>query len=131
MLIIFFIGFLFGKNYSNNRQFDKILDIDNWDVKTFSKNGKVLYESNNLKKIEEYQKDAWDELLEQISIVGFKRNKTRGSTANTLYKIEMKNGDIYYIDWLGCLEQVDITYPSGKVEKYYGYYTLNYSKFDD
>lgn len=56
-----------------------------------------------------------------LTIKGYKRNKTEGSTAHLKYKIEMKNGETYYIEYLGCLNQVDVTYPSGKTIKYYGY----------
>ena len=65
--------------------------------------------------------EGWDKLMEIISIKGYKRNKTECSTAHLKYKIEMKNGETYYIEYLGCLNQVDVTYPSGKTIKYYGY----------
>ena len=59
--------------------------------------------------------------MEIISIKGYKRNKTEGATAHLKYKIEMKNGETYYMEYLGWLNQVDVTYPSGKTIKYYGY----------
>lgn len=74
-----------------------------------------------LSNITDDQEVGWNLLIEQISMVGYERHKTKGSTAHTKYKIEMKNGDIYYIEHLGCLHQVDITYPNGKTKKYYAY----------
>ncbi len=68
------------------------------------------------------QSEGWKLLLEQISMVGYKRHDTKGSTAHTKYTIEMKNNDIYYIEHLGFMHQVDITFPNNKTVKYYAYY---------
>ncbi len=119
VLIVFFVGFIIGKNRKG--ELKKILNISQWDVKTFSNEKKIIYEASNLDYITEEQKDGFKLLSEQISMVGYKRHDTKGNTAHTKYKIEMKNGDIYYIEHLGCMHQVDITFPNNKTIKYYAY----------
>ena len=119
-----FVGFIIGKIVYDNGakdELDYILDIDQWNVSKFSRDDKIIYESNGKSYIDDEQENGWYLLLEQLSLVGYERNETKGSTAHTKYKIEMKNGDIYYIEHLGCLHQVDITYPNGKIIKYYAY----------
>lgn len=124
VIIVFFIGIVIGRipNYVvNNNGLGYILDIDQWEVKKLYKENTIIYESNDESYISDDQEEGWDKLMEIISIKGYKRNKTEGSTAHLKYKIEMKNGETYYIEYLGCLNQVDVTYPSGKTIKYYGY----------
>lgn len=124
VIIVFVIGIVIGRipNYVvNNNGLGYILDIDQWEVKKLYKENTIIYESNDESYISDDQEEGWDKLMEIISIKGYKRNKTEGSTAHLKYKIEMKNGETYYIEYLGCLNQVDVTYPSGKTIKYYGY----------
>ena len=124
VIIVFVIGIVIGiiPNYVvNNNGLGYILDIDQWEVKKLYKENTIIYESNDESYISDDQEEGWDKLMEIISIKGYKRNKTEGSTAHLKYKIEMKNGETYYIEYLGCLNQVDVTYPSGKTIKYYGY----------
>ena len=124
VIIVFVIGIVIGRipNYVvNNNGLGYILDIDQWEVKKLYKENTIIYESNDESYISDDQEECWDKLMEIISIKGYKRNKTEGSTAHLKYKIEMKNGETYYIEYLGCLNQVDVTYPSGKTIKYYGY----------
>lgn len=119
VLIVFFVGFIIGKNRKN--ELKNILNINQWDVKTFSNEQNVIYEASGLDYITEEQSDGWELLIEQISMVGYKRNDTKGNTRHVKYKIEMKNGDVYYIEDLGCNHQVDITFPNNKTIKYYAY----------
>ena len=121
ILLIFFIGFITGK-IQNNQELHRILDISQNDVKLFSIKDEIIYQASTKSYIENSQKEGFDLLLDEIGMVGYKRHKTEGTTAHTKYKIEMKNGDIYYIEHLGCMHQVDITYPNGKTIKYYAYY---------
>ena len=124
VIIVFVIGIVIGRipNYVvNNNGLGYILDIDQWEVKKLYKENTIIYESNDESYISDDQEEGWDKLMEIISIKGYKRNKPEGSTAHLKYKIEMKNGETYYIEYLGCLNQVDVTYPSGKTIKYYGY----------
>lgn len=124
IICFFFAGFIIGKiTYDNNPkgELDYILNIEQWNVNKFFINDQLVYESNGKSYIDDNQEEGWNLLLEQISLVGYKRNKTEGSAAHIKYKIEMKNGDVYYIEHLGCLHQVDITYPNGKTIKYYAY----------
>ena len=124
VIIVFVIGIVIGRipNYVvNNNGLGYILDIDQWEVKKLYKENTIIYESNDESYISDDQEEGWDKLMEIISIKGYKRNKTEGSTAHLKYKIEMKNGETYYIEYLGCLNQVDVTYPSGKTINYYVY----------
>lgn len=124
VIIVFFIGIVIGRipNYVvNNNGLGYILDIDQWEVKKLYKENTIIYESNDESYISDDQEEGWDKLMKILTIKGYKRNKTEGSTAHLKYKIEMKNGETYYIEYLGCLNQVDVTYPSGKTIKYYGY----------
>lgn len=124
VVIVFVIGIIIGKcfNYKiNNDGLNTILDIDQWKVEKLYRGNKIIYEANNQSYIDDNQKDGWYKLLEIISMKGYKRTKTKGSAAHIKYKIEMKNGETYNIEYLGCLNQVDITYPNGKTIKYYGY----------
>ena len=124
VIIVFVIGIVIGRipNYVvNNNGLGYILDIDQWEVKKLYKENTIIYESNDESYISDDQEEGWDKLMKILTIKGYKRNKTEGSTAHLKYKIEMKNGETYYIEYLGCLNQVDITYPSGKTIKYYGY----------
>ncbi len=123
IISIFFIGFFTGKLFRGNLKY--ILDINIYDVKTLSEVGivskdeKIIYEFNG-NEID--NQEGWNKLQEIISIQGYERYITRGTTNHIKYKIEMKNGDIYYIEDIGCLNQFDITYPNGKIKKYYGYF---------
>ena len=124
VIIVFFIGIVIGRipNYVvNNNGLGYILDIDQWEVKKLYKENTIIYESNDESYISDDQEEGWDKLMKILTIKGYKRNKTEGSTAHLKYKIEMKNGETYYIEYLGCLNQVDVTYPSGKTIEYYGY----------
>lgn len=124
VIIVFVIGIVIGRSSNdvvNNNGLDYILDIDQWEVKKLYEENTIIYESNDESYISDDQEEGWYKLMEIISIKGYKRNKTEGSTAHLKYKIEMKNGETYYIEYLGCLNQVDVTYPSGKTIKYYGY----------
>lgn len=124
VIIVFVIGIVIGRipNYVvNNNGLGYILDIDQWEVKKLYKENTIIYESNDESYISDDQEEGWDKLMKILTIKGYKRNKTEGSTAHLKYKIEMKNGETYYIEYLGCLNQVDVTYPSGKTIKYYGY----------
>lgn len=114
------VGFELGKK--SNELIDP-LNINQWDVKEFSIQDNIVYQANDhYSYITDNQKEGWNRLLSAINIVCKPRYSTSGSTTHTKYKIEMKNGDIYYIEWLGCLDQVDITYPDGTTKLYYGYY---------
>ena len=119
IIIFFVLGVIIGRK---SNELIEPFEIPQWSVKTFSKDGQIIYESDGETYITEDKREAWNELLEQINIVCKPRVFNEGTTAHTKYKIEMKNGDIYYIEWLGCMEQVEITYPNGKVKKYYGYH---------
>ena len=119
VLIAFFVGFIIGKNRKG--ELKNILNINQWDVKTFSNEKVIIYEASSLDYIAEEQRDGWKLLTEQISMVGYKRHETKGNATHIKYKIEMKNGDIYYIEDLGCNHQVDITFPNNKTIKYYAY----------
>ena len=124
VIIVFFIGIVIGRipNYVvNNNGLGYILDIDQWEVKKLYKENTIIYESNDESYISDDQEEGWDKLMKILTIKGYKRNKTEGSKAHLKYKIEIKNGETYYIEYLGCLNQVDVTYPSGKTIKYYGY----------
>ena len=124
LILLFLIGFYMGKK---TYEVKNIFNIEQWEIDTFSietlpNEYTVIYKSNGLGYITNDQQDSWDLVLSEITIVGRKRYSTKGTTAHTKYKIEMKNGDIYIIEWLGCLNQVDITYPNGKTEHFFAYY---------
>lgn len=124
VIIVFVIGIIIGKSFNyktNNSGLNTILDINQWEVKKLYRENTIIYEANEQSYIDDNQEDGWNELLHIVSMKGYKRTKTEGSTAHIKYKIEMKNGETYNIEYLGCLNQVDITYPSGKTIKYYGY----------
>ena len=99
VIIVFVIGIVIGRipNYVvNNNGLGYILDIDQWEVKKLYKENTIIYESNDESYISDDQEEGWDKLMEIISIKGYKRNKTEGSTAHLKYKIEMKNGEIKF-----------------------------------
>ena len=90
---------IIGKNKKG--ELKNILNINPEDVKTFSIKNEIIYEASDLDYVTQKQSEGWKLLLEQISMVGYKRHDTKGSTAHTKYTIEMKNNDIYYIEHLG------------------------------
>ena len=124
VVIVFAIGIIIGKSFNykiNNDGLNTILDIDQWEVEKLYRENTIIYEASNQSYIDDNQEDGWNKLLEIISMKGYKRTKTKGTTSHIKYRIEMKNGETYNIEYLGCLNQVDITYPSGKTIEYYGY----------
>ena len=124
VVIVFAIGIIIGKSFNykiNNDGLNTILDIDQWEVEKLYRENTIIYEASNQSYIDDNQEGGWNKLLEIISMKGYKRTKTKGSTSHIKYRIEMKNGETYTIDYLGCFNQVDITYPSGKTIEYYGY----------
>ena len=121
VLVLVFVGGLFLGKFVDKRM-EPLLDINKWDVKTYTVDGVVVYEANDTSTISEEQIEGWNKLLKELSVKGYKRHKTEGSTAHSKSIIKMKNGDTYIIEDLGCLNQINITYPDGNTVEYYGYY---------
>ena len=101
-----------------------LADLNQWEVDSFVVNDEVVYQALGDSYISEDQEDGWSELLGEIDIVCHDRNSKiqSGNTAHTTKTINMKNGDVYNLVWLGNQNQVDITTPDGTTTEYQCYH---------